>query len=108
MNVTKKEIRLLNGVTYETVHEFILNAGWSLEDNCEMIFVNTDEDREYDQVVVLVEVFNFKIPDDENPKFLFAQEKMSRDFDIAIATEGISYHPKDEIMWDDFDGDVFD
>ena len=102
VNYTRGSIRMINGVTAETIAGFVVSQGWSLEDSYNILVVETNEDALYRHIIELIDELLFEVPEDEHPDFLFAQELMSADYDNLPSP---TYNHTTEVMWGEMDDD---
>ena len=103
VNNTHKSIRCVSGIPLENVNAFLNENKWSPDDDYHMFCLNTDEDEVFDYIVELIEDFDYDIPADQRPKFIFDQELISAAYDAETARLETYYNPRAEIMWDESD-----
>ena len=102
MNYTTGSIRIINGVTEETIAGYVLSQGWSLDDNYNILVVETNEDALYKHIIELINELLFEVPEDEHPDFVFAQEMLSAAYDNLPSP---TYNQTTEVMWGEMEDD---
>ena len=105
VNYTTGSIRIINGVTAETIAGYVLSQGWSLDDNYNILVVETNEDALYKHIIELIDELLFEVLEDEHPDFLFAQEMLSTEYD-DLPSPG--YNHTTEVMWGEMENELDD
>ena len=96
---------MINGVTGETITDYVRSQGWSLEDSYNILVVETNEDAIYKHIIELIDELLFEIPEDDHPDFLFAQEMLSCQYD-NLPSPG--YNHTTEVMWGEMENELDD
>ena len=102
VNYTTGSIRIINGVTAETIAGYVLSQGWSLDDNYNILVVETNEDALYKHIIELIDELMFEALEDEHPDFVFAQEMLSAEYDNLPSP---TYNQTTEVMWGEMEDD---
>ena len=102
VNYTTGSIRIVNGVTAETIAGYVLSQGWSLDDNYNILVVETNEDALYKHIIELIDELMFEVLEDEHPDFVFAQEMLSAEYDNLPSP---TYNQTTEVMWGEMEDD---
>jgi len=105
VNYTTGSIRIINGVTAETIAGYVLSQGWSLDDNYNILVVETNEDALYKHIIELINELMFEVLEDEHPDFVFAQEMLSAEYD-NLPSPG--YNHTTEVMWGEMENELDD